>query len=70
MSAPPAAADGPGVLSRHARARPLLSAAEQARLARGVRRGDTAARERMIEGNLRLVFAVARSYRGRPIWID
>jgi RNA polymerase sigma factor (sigma-70 family) len=67
VTTPPAAADDPGGLLRRARARPLLPAAEQARLARSVRRGDTAARERMIEGNLRLVVAVARSHRGRGV---
>ena len=67
MTAPPAAVDDPGALLRRAQARPLLSAAEQARLARRVRRGDAAAREQMVEGNLRLVFAVARSYRGRGV---
>ena len=67
MTAPPAAMDDPGALLRRAQARPLLSAAEQARLARRARRGDAAAREQMVEGNLRLVFAVARSYRGRGV---
>jgi len=67
VTARPAAMDDPGALLRRAQARPLLSAAEQARLARRVRRGDAAAREQMVEGNLRLVFAVARSYRGRGV---
>jgi RNA polymerase primary sigma factor len=55
------------VLTRQARTRPLLSAAEEVSLARRIERGDRKARERMIESNLRLVFAVARSYRGRGV---
>jgi RNA polymerase primary sigma factor len=54
-------------LLRRAVARPVPSASEQVRLARAAARGDAAARERMIEGNLRLVVAVAREYRGRGV---
>ena len=55
------------VLTRQVRTRTLLSAAEEVSLARRIERGDRKARERMIESNLRLVFAVARSYRGRGV---
>jgi RNA polymerase sigma factor (sigma-70 family) len=48
-------------------ARALLSATEQARLAGRVRLGDGTARQRMIEGNLGLVFAIARRYGGRGV---
>jgi RNA polymerase primary sigma factor len=48
-------------------ARAPLSAAEQTRLARKVRLGDGTARQRMIEGNLGLVFAIARRYGGRGV---
>jgi RNA polymerase primary sigma factor len=41
---------------------PLLTAAEERRLALAVERGDLAAKERMIEANLRLVVHVARRY--------
>ena len=41
---------------------PLLTAAEERRLALRVERGDLAAKERMIEANLRLVVHVARSF--------
>lgn len=41
---------------------PLLSPGEEAELARGVRRGDEEARERMIKSNLRLVVKIARDY--------
>ncbi|MBV8999147.1 MAG: RNA polymerase sigma factor RpoD/SigA [Solirubrobacterales bacterium] len=42
----------------------LLSAAEEVRLAKRIERGDRQAKECMVESNLRLVFAIARSYRG------
>jgi RNA polymerase primary sigma factor len=41
---------------------PLLTAAEERRLALAVERGDLAAKERLIEANLRLVVHVARRY--------
>lgn len=63
----PAREDGVDLLVRHALRRPLLSAAEEANLAKRIERGDTRAKERMIESNLRLVFAIARSYRGRGV---
>jgi len=45
----------------------LLSSAEEVRLAKQIERGDLAAKERMIESNLRLVFTIARCYRGRGV---
>jgi len=45
----------------------LLDAAEEARLARRIERGDPEAKKRMIESNLRLVHAVARTYRGSDV---
>ena len=41
---------------------PLLSPAEELRLARRVEKGDLAAKERMVEANLRLVVHVAKRY--------
>ncbi len=41
---------------------PLLTPEEEITLARRARRGDTAAREQMIKGNLRLVVKIARDY--------
>jgi RNA polymerase primary sigma factor len=55
------------VLRRQARARPLLTAAEEIGLARRIERGDLKAKERMIECNLRLVFAIAREHQGRGL---
>lgn len=47
--------------------RDLLSAEEEVRLARGVADGDACCRQRMIEANLRLVFAVAKRYQNRGL---
>ena len=41
---------------------PLLSAAEEQQLARRVERGDLAAKDRMIEANLRLVVHIAKGF--------
>ena len=44
--------------------RPLLTAAEEIDLAKRIERGDQAAKQRMIESNLRLVVSNAKRYRG------
>ena len=41
----------------------LLSAAEEVALAKRVERGDLAAKEQMINANLRLVVSIAKRYR-------
>jgi RNA polymerase nonessential primary-like sigma factor len=48
---------------------PLLTAEEEVHFSRRARRGDEAARKRMIESNLRLVVKIARRYmnRGLPL---
>jgi RNA polymerase primary sigma factor len=44
--------------------RPLLTAREEVELAKRIEKGDQAAKNRMIESNLRLVVANAKRYRG------
>jgi RNA polymerase primary sigma factor len=46
---------------------PLLTAAEEVALAKRVERGDIAAKERMINSNLRLVVSIAKRYRGHGV---
>jgi RNA polymerase primary sigma factor len=46
---------------------PLLTAAEEVALAKRVERGDAAAKERMINCNLRLVISIAKRYQGRDL---
>ena len=51
-------------------ANPLLTAAEEQTLARAARDGDFAARQKMIESNLRLVVNIAKHYLNRGIPIE
>jgi RNA polymerase primary sigma factor len=46
---------------------PLLTAAEEVALAKRVERGDAAAKERMINSNLRLVVSIAKRYQGHDV---
>jgi RNA polymerase primary sigma factor len=52
---------------RRALQRPLLSAEQERRLARRAAQGDRKARDRLVEGNVRLVVAVARLHGGRGV---
>ena len=45
----------------------LLTAADEKRLAEGVRRGDPLARDHMVRANLRLVVNIARGYANRGL---
>ena len=46
---------------------PLLTAAEEVALAKRIERGDAAAKERMINSNLRLVISIAKRYQGHGL---
>ena len=59
-----ATSDSLQLFLRDIAARPLLTATEEVELAKRVERGDQAAKDRMIESNLRLVVANAKRYRG------
>ena len=50
-----------------ARRYPLLTAEEEVELSQRIERGDLAAKERMINSNLRLVISVARKYQGQGL---
>jgi RNA polymerase sigma factor (sigma-70 family) len=56
-----------GTSLRRVMSGPLLSRAEEARLAIAIERGDQAAKQRMIESNLRLVLSLARTYQGSGV---
>jgi RNA polymerase primary sigma factor len=62
--------DAVGSFLRQVGRHPLLSAPEEVVLAKRLERGDRAARQRMIEANLRLVVAIAKRYRGRGLALE
>ncbi len=64
------AVDPVELLLRRAREHPLLTAAEEIELAKRIERGDLAAKERMINANLRLVVSQARRYQGHGLAIE
>lgn len=57
-------------MTRQAGCRAPLTASDEIRLARRIERGDLNAKQEMIECNLRLVFAIAKDYRGRGVQFD
>jgi len=46
---------------------PLLTAGEEIELAKAIEKGDMAAKERMINSNLRLVVSIAKKYQGQDL---
>ena len=56
-----------GTPLRRAMSGPLLSPAEERRLAIRIEQGDQTAKQQMIASNLRLVVSLARTYRGRGV---
>jgi len=66
-SAPVGTADALTLFMNRAGRYPLLTAAEEVLLAKRVERGDRAAKERMINSNLRLVISIAKRYQGHGL---
>ena len=62
-----ATADSLQLFLNEARKYPLLTAAEEVDLAKRIERGDIAAKERMINSNLRLVVSIAKKYQGQEL---
>jgi RNA polymerase primary sigma factor len=52
---------------REAGRHPLLTAAQEVELAKRIERGDQAAKQRMIQSNLRLVVSIAKHYRNQGL---
>jgi RNA polymerase primary sigma factor len=52
---------------REAGRRPLLNAVQEVELAKRIERGDTEAKQLMIESNLRMVVSIAKRYRNRGL---
>ena len=52
---------------REAGRHPLLTAAQEVELAKKIERGDSPAKQRMIQSNLRLVVSIAKNYRNQGL---
>jgi RNA polymerase primary sigma factor len=64
---PEATTDSLQLFFNEARRWPLLTAEEEVELAQRIEKGDLAAKERMVNSNLRLVISVARKYQGQGL---
>jgi RNA polymerase primary sigma factor len=64
---PEATGDAMDLFLRDAGRRPLLSAAQERALARRIERGDLAAKDLLIESNLRLVVSIVKPYQGHGL---
>ena len=62
--------DGMRVFMNAVARTPLLTPAQEVALAKQVERGSDAARQRLVEANLRLVVAIARQYGGNGLPLD
>src|ERR671923_3067355 len=52
---------------REAGRHPLLTAAQEVELSKGIERGDMQAKQQMIQSNLRLVVSIAKNYRNQGL---
>ncbi|PZS14909.1 MAG: RNA polymerase subunit sigma-70 [Solirubrobacterales bacterium] len=66
----PGSLDSLDLFFRQARQHPLLTAGEEVELAQRIERGDLAAKDRMINANLRLVVSQARRYQGHGLPLE
>ncbi len=67
IPAPDAAADSLQLFLAEARRHPLLTKEQEVEIAQAIERGDVAAKDRMINSNLRLVVSVAKKYQGQGL---
>ena len=67
QAAPDPTLDSLQLLMNEARRWPLLTPAEEIELAKRIEKGDLAAKERMVNSNLRLVVSIARRYQGQGL---
>jgi RNA polymerase primary sigma factor len=63
----PEAGDAAALFMRDIRRHPLLTKVEEVDLARRIEQGDLAAKERLINSNLRLVVSIAAKYQGHGL---
>ena len=67
VQAPETTTDALQLFLREAGRHQLLTAAQEVELAKRIERGDGAAKQRMIQSNLRLVVSIAKNYRNQGL---